>query len=227
MDALLLKISIMLVPGLMAIVLHEVAHGYAAERLGDPTARMMGRLTLNPLKHLDPFGLVVLFLVGFGWARPVPVNPLNFQRPRQDMIWVALAGPLTNLVLAGFSALLLRLVLLLPVAPAQMGGFAYSIREPLILMAGFSLYINLLLAVLNLIPVPPLDGGRVITGLLPEGTAKWLLRLEPFGFLILIVLIFATPLWDGVLLPAVSVAAHWLAGPQSAAMKHFIPLVGS
>jgi len=223
MEILLVKISVMLVPGLLAIVLHEVAHGYVAERLGDPTARMLGRLTLNPLKHIDPFGLVVLFLVGFGWARPVPVNPLNFKRPRQDMVWVALAGPFTNLILAGISAVALRLLLMLP----QLGGGVLSFIKPLILMAGFSLYINLLLAALNLLPVPPLDGGRVVAGLLPEAPAKWLARVEPFGFFILIVLVFFTPLWDKALLPAVIFAAQWLAGPQASAVQHFIPLVGS
>lgn len=227
MDILLVKISIMLVPGLLAIVLHEVAHGYIAERLGDPTARMLGRLTLNPFKHIDPFGLVVLFLVGFGWARPVPVNVLNFKRPRQDMVWVALAGPVTNLILAGLSALFLRLLLLMPLGASQPGGFVSSLAEPLILMAGFSLYINLLLAALNLLPVPPLDGGRVISGVLPEAQARWLARVEPFGFFILILLVFVTPLWDKALLPAVSFAAHWLAGPQAAAIQHFVPLAGS
>ncbi|APG26684.1 peptidase [Syntrophotalea acetylenivorans] len=227
MDILLVKISIMLVPGLLAIVLHEVAHGYIAERLGDPTARMLGRLTLNPFKHIDPFGLVVLFLVGFGWARPVPVNVLNFKRPRQDMVWVALAGPVTNLILAGLSALFLRLLLLMPLGASQPGGFVSSLAEPLILMAGFSLYINLLLAALNLLPVPPLDGGRVISGVLPEAQARWLARIEPFGFFILILLVFVTPLWDKALLPAVSFAAHWLAGPQAAAIQHFVPLAGS
>lgn len=227
MDLLLIKISVMLVPGLLAVVLHEVAHGYAAERLGDPTARMLGRLTLNPFKHLDPFGLLVLFLVGFGWARPVPVNALNFKRPRQAMVWVALAGPVTNLVLAGFSALMLRLLLMLPASGPQVGGFYVSLGEPLILMAGFSLYINLLLAVLNLLPVPPLDGGRVVTGLLPERQAQWLLRIEPIGFFLLIVLVFITPLWDKALLPAVSFAAHWLAGPQAQAVQQLIPFIGS
>lgn len=227
MEIMLVKISVMLVPGLLAIVLHEVAHGYVAERLGDPTARMLGRLTLNPLKHIDPFGLVVLFLVGFGWARPVPVNPLNFKQPRQDMVWVALAGPVTNLVLAGISAFALRLLLMLPLADPQLGGGFLSLGKPLILMASFSLYINLLLAALNLLPIPPLDGGRVITGLLPETQAKWLAKVEPFGFMILILVVFVTPLWDRALLPAVSFAAQWLAGPQASAVQQFIPLVGS
>ncbi len=227
MNHLLVQISIMLVPGLLAIMLHEVAHGYVADRLGDPTARTLGRLTLNPLKHLDFLGLLVLFLIGFGWARPVPVNPLNFKRPRQDMVWVALAGPLTNLLLAGCSALVVRFLLVLPEIVGPTGAQTASLREPLILMAGFSLYINLLLAALNLIPVPPLDGGRVVTGILPEALARQMMRVEPFGFVIVLLLIFVTPLWSQIVLPAVSQGAHWLAGPQSAALGHFMPLAGS
>ncbi len=108
METLISKIAIMLVPALFAIILHEVAHGYVAEKFGDPTARLLGRLTLNPIKHLDPIGTIAIFIFGFGWARPVPVNPGNFRHPRRDMIWVAIAGPTTNLILAILSALLLR-----------------------------------------------------------------------------------------------------------------------
>jgi Zn-dependent protease len=108
MEEVVSKITIMLVPALLAIILHEVAHGYIAEQFGDPTARLLGRLTLNPLKHLDPIGTIAIFVFGFGWARPVPVNPGNFRRPRRDMIWVALAGPTTNFILAVLSAVLLR-----------------------------------------------------------------------------------------------------------------------
>ncbi len=210
MENMIAKISVMLIPGLLAVMLHEVAHGYAAEKLGDPTARMLGRLTFNPLKHLDPFGLLMLFLIGFGWARPVPVNPLNFKRPRQDMVWVALAGPLSNLLLAGLSGGCLYL--LGRMAP---GASARMIVEPLTLMAGFSLYINLVLAVLNLIPVPPLDGGRVVVGVLPEGQARLLSRVEPFGFFIVIVLIFFTPLRGEVLAPLVDFGTNFLAGSQA------------
>lgn len=210
MENMIAKISVMLIPGLLAVMLHEVAHGYAAEKLGDPTARMLGRLTFNPFKHLDPFGLLMLFLIGFGWAKPVPVNPLNFKRPRQDMVWVALAGPLSNLLLAGLSGGCLYL--LGRMAP---GASVRMIVEPLTLMAGFSLYINLVLAVLNLIPVPPLDGGRVVVGVLPEGQARFLSRVEPFGFFIVIVLIFFTPLWGRVLLPLVASGVDLLAGSQA------------
>jgi Zn-dependent protease len=210
MENMIAKISVMLIPGLLAVMLHEVAHGYAAEKLGDPTARMLGRLTLNPFKHLDPFGLLMLFLIGFGWARPVPVNPLNFKRPRQDMVWVALAGPLSNLLLAGLSGGCLYLLdRMVP------GASARAVVEPLTLMAGFSLYINLVLAVLNLIPVPPLDGGRVVVGVLPEGQARLLSRVEPFGFFIVIVMIFFTPLWSRVLLPLVAFGVDLLAGSQA------------
>jgi Zn-dependent protease len=210
MENMIAKISIMLIPGLLAVMLHEVAHGYAAEKFGDPTARMLGRLTLNPFKHLDPFGLLMLFLIGFGWARPVPVNPLNFKRPRQDMVWVSLAGPLSNLLLAGLSGGCLYLLGRMAPGPS-----ARMIVEPLTLMAGFSLYINLVLAVLNLIPVPPLDGGRVVVGILPEGQARLLSRVEPFGFFIVIVLIFFTPFWGRVLLPVVASGVDLLAGSQA------------
>ncbi len=213
MENMIAKISVMLIPGLLAVMLHEVAHGYVAEKLGDPTARMLGRLTFNPFKHIDPFGLLMLFLIGFGWARPVPVNPLNFKRPRQDMVWVALAGPLSNLLLAGLSGGCLYL--LGRMAPGAVGTSGRMIFEPLILMAGFSLYINLVLAVLNLIPVPPLDGGRVVVGVLPEIQARLFSRVEPFGFFIVIVLIFFTPLWGRVLLPLVASGVNLLAGPQA------------
>jgi Zn-dependent protease len=213
MENMIAKISVMLIPGLLAVMLHEVAHGYVAEKLGDPTARMLGRLTFNPFKHIDPFGLLMLFLIGFGWARPVPVNPLNFKRPRQDMVWVALAGPLSNLLLAGLSGGCLYL--LGRMAPGAVGTPGRMIFEPLTLMAGFSLYINLVLAVLNLIPVPPLDGGRVVVGVLPEVQARLLSRVEPFGFFIVIVLIFFTPLWGRVLLPLVASGVNLLAGPQA------------
>ena len=108
MEAIISKISVMLVPALLAVILHEVAHGYVAEKFGDPTARLLGRLNLNPIRHLDPIGTLAVFVFGFGWARPVPVNAGNFRHPRRDMIWVALAGPLTNLALAVISAIFLK-----------------------------------------------------------------------------------------------------------------------
>jgi Zn-dependent protease len=214
MESILAKISIMLVPALLAVTLHEVAHGYVAERFGDPTARLLGRLTLNPLKHLDPIGTLALLFFGFGWARPVPVNFNNLRRPRQDMIWVSLAGPGTNFSLAVLSALLLRGLALIPQIGHPDGtGFAMMV-EPLSLMAAFSLYINTILGVFNLIPIPPLDGGRVMTALLPPRQADALARLEPFGFVIIIFLVFFTDLWRLVLAPVIYHLVGLLAGPQ-------------
>ncbi len=211
MESILAKISIMLVPALFAITLHEVAHGYIAERLGDPTARLLGRLTLNPFKHLDPIGTVALLFVGFGWARPVPVNFGNLRKPKQDMVWVALAGPVTNLSLALLSVLVLKGVsYLYGVLPADGGGA--NVLQPLGLMAAFSLYINVILTVFNLLPIPPLDGGRVLIGLLPEKQGDFLARFEAFGFVILIFLIFATPAWRVVLQPAIGYVVQFLAG---------------
>jgi Zn-dependent protease len=210
MEQLLVKISIMLVPALLAVTLHEVAHGYAAERLGDPTARLLGRLTLNPLRHLDPIGTLALLFFGFGWARPVPVNFRNLRRLRQDMIVVSTAGPFANFSMAILSALLLRSL------PAGGAGDAslLIIAEPLALMAAFSLYINVILGIFNLLPIPPLDGGRILTGLLPQGPAAILARLEPFGFLIVIFLVFFTDLWRLVLAPLIFFLVSLLAGPE-------------
>jgi len=139
-ENMLFKLSIILVPGLLAITCHEVAHGFVAWRYGDPTARMLGRLTLNPLKHIDIVGTLMLVVVGIGWAKPVPVMFENLRNPKRDMIWVSAAGPITNIILAILSALLLRLLSLLPMANGQF------VLLPLLYMVSFSVYINLLLA---------------------------------------------------------------------------------
>ncbi len=215
MDAILLKLSVMLVPALLAIILHEVAHGYAADRLGDPTARLLGRLNLNPFRHLDPIGTVAIFVFGFGWARPVPVNAGNLRNPRQDMIWVALAGPLTNLALAGLSVLFLRGITLLETTPLTSSELFLEVIRPLRIMAAFSLYINVLLGIFNLLPIPPLDGGRVLVGILPGKHALWLNRLEPFGFVLLLLLIFFTDVWSRLLSPLISLIIQTLAGAES------------
>jgi Zn-dependent protease len=212
MDLFLQKLSIMLVPGLLAITMHEVAHGWVAERFGDPTARLLGRLTLNPIKHLDPIGTLLLFFIGFGWARPVPVNPGNLRDPRRNMLWVALGGPVANLGLALVSALVLRGLGRFPAG--SVGSIEAMVLEPLTLMAAFSLYINVVLAVINLMPVPPLDGGRVLIGLLPQKSAAVVARIEPFGFFIVIFLFFFSPLSERVLLPIVGSLTAFLAGPQ-------------
>jgi Zn-dependent protease len=170
-------------------------------------------LTLNPFKHLDPIGTLLLFFIGFGWARPVPVNPANLRNPRRNMLWVALGGPTANMGLALLSALVLRGLGSLPMAAENPARFSV-VLEPLAMMAAFSLYINVILMVINLIPVPPLDGGRVLTGLLPERAASTFARVEPFGFFIVIFLLFFSPLSERVLLPVVGFITALLAGPQ-------------
>jgi Zn-dependent protease len=211
MDDFLIKLSIMLVPALLAVTLHELAHGVVAERCGDPTARLLGRLTINPLRHLDPIGTLALLVFGFGWAKAVPVNPGNLRRERRDMIWVALAGPGANLALAIFCALVLRWGALLAASPAAAGA---AFLEPVTLMAAFGLYINVILALFNLLPIPPLDGGRVLVSLLPVKLAATVRRVEPFGLLLLLFLIFGTSLWQTVFGPLVLRVVALGAGPQ-------------
>ncbi len=214
MESFFLKLSIMLAPGLMAITCHEVSHGYVASRLGDPTARSLGRLTLNPLKHLDILGTLMVFVVGIGWAKPVPVNFNNLHNPKRDMIWVAAAGPITNFSLAVLSALALRGGVAL--AERMSTGFPMEgLLQPLLLMLAFSVYINLLLAIFNLIPVPPLDGGRVAVGLLPSRPALLLARFEPYGMILIVLLVFFTNIFSTVLQPALSLGIDLLSGPKS------------
>lgn len=167
-----------LLPGiLIGLTLHEFAHGWVADRLGDPTARHQGRLTLNPLAHLDPVGFIALMLFHFGWAKPVPVNPYNLKiDPRQGMLYVSLAGPVMNLMLAIAIAVLLRL-----------GVFGFM--NGLYYMAQLAVYINVILAVFNLLPVPPLDGSKILAGLWP-GDTEWIYRLERYGMVILLLLLF-------------------------------------
>ncbi len=222
METIVSKIAIMLVPALLAIILHEVAHGYIAERFGDPTARLLGRLTLNPFKHLDPIGTIAIFIFGFGWARPVPVNSGNFRRPRRDMIWVALAGPATNILLALLSALLLRGLGLLDQSSFGASHAYTQFTTPVKMMAGFSLYINVLLGVFNLIPLPPLDGGRILTGILPERQAALVGRLEPFGFVLILFLVFFTDVWSLVLAPIINTLVVFMAGDETRLVQQAI-----
>ncbi|MDH5191772.1 MAG: site-2 protease family protein [Gammaproteobacteria bacterium] len=179
-------LAIAALPILFAITLHEVAHGFVAWRLGDPTAKMLGRLTINPIKHIDPIGTIVvpvlLLIMGgfmFGWAKPVPVTPQNLRSPKRDMAIVAIAGPASNLLMALFWALVAKLALV-------MGPSLGSIAHPLMLMGKLGILFNLLLMTLNLLPLPPLDGGRVLTGLLPGPLAWKFSRIEPYGIMILL-----------------------------------------
>ncbi|MFP5463295.1 MAG: site-2 protease family protein [Gammaproteobacteria bacterium] len=197
------KIAIWALPVLFAITVHEVAHGYVARRLGDRTAQMLGRLTLNPLKHIDPVGtvlvpLIMLLLPGgflFGWAKPVPVDYRNLGNPKRDMAIVAAAGPLSNLVMAIGWVLLLRL------SVAFLNTLPWA-AQPLFFMAQAGIAINLILMVLNLVPVPPLDGGRVLTGMLPNRQAARFAALEPYGLMIVLALLM-TGVLGRLLQPAI------------------------
>ncbi|RMF93885.1 MAG: site-2 protease family protein [Nitrospinota bacterium] len=191
------RISIMAIPLILAVTLHEVAHGWVADRRGDPTARLMGRLSLNPLVHVDLFGTVILPLlllfsqagILFGYAKPVPVNFRNLQDPKRDMIWVAGAGPATNLLLALLSALLLQGLLSLYQGPFWNEFFF----RPLSQMAFISVRLNVLLAIINLIPIPPADGGRILVGILPHRQARLVSSVEPVGMVLLMIVIFFDP----------------------------------
>ena len=186
---LIQTIALAAIPVLFAITLHEAAHGYVARHFGDMTAYQQGRISLNPLRHIDPVGtvlfpLLTLWLGGilFGWAKPVPVNFNNLRRPKQDMLWVAIAGPASNLVMALGWAMLARLGM-------EMQGSYFSV--PLKGMAQIGIKINIILLVLNLLPLPPLDGGRVAVSLLPHRQAYQLSRIEPYGMFILIFLVIS------------------------------------
>lgn len=195
MDSMIQGIAIYALPVILAITLHEAAHGYAAKHFGDNTAELEGRISLNPMRHVDPMGTVVvpltMFIVSkltlgagflFGWAKPVPVDFEKLNRPKRDMLWVALAGPAANFFMALCWALVIKLGLALPES-----GFA----KPMILMGIAGIKINILLMVLNLLPLPPLDGGRMMVSILPRRLAYYFSLIEPYGFMILVVLLFS------------------------------------
>ncbi len=185
LNTFLTIVSVSAIPILLAITLHEVSHGRVARHFGDRTAEAQGRLSLNPLRHIDPIGTVLvpallLWMGGllFGWAKPVPVDPRNLRRPRKDMVWVAAAGPASNIVMA------LGWAIVLSVAQRRGGG---TVAEWLQVMASIGVSINLLLAVFNMLPIPPLDGGRVLANLLPPGPLSRLMaKIEPFGLFIVL-----------------------------------------
>lgn len=211
---LMQQLSIWALPVIFAITLHEAAHGWAAEKLGDKTARMLGRVTLNPLKHIDPVGTILvpgflLFLGGFifGWAKAVPVTTKNLRNPRRDMAWVAIAGPAANLIMAVFWAILLKIGFMLVASSPEIGQFMIYSG-----LAGVS--INIILMVLNLLPIPPLDGSRIISAFLPPALAWQYNRLEPYGLFILLGLMI------------IGVLSMLLSGPYMLVQQLLFRLVG-
>jgi Zn-dependent protease len=223
-------IAIWALPVIFAITLHEAAHGYVARYFGDPTAYMLGRVTLNPLKHVDPIGTIAvplgLFFLGkltggvifmFGWAKPVPVNFSQLRRPKQDMLWVAAAGPAMNLLMAFGWTILIRFGM-------AMEGAYFSV--PMMLMGAAGVIINVSLMALNLLPIPPLDGGRILVSLLPNALSSKVARLEPYGFMILLLLI-ATKLLGKIMWPLVSVSLFVIAQLAGIDQKLLNALLGA
>jgi Zn-dependent protease len=204
-------LSVAALPLLFAITLHEAAHGWVAKQFGDTTAQVLGRLTLNPIKHIDPVGTILvpglLLLLGgfmFGWAKPVPVNTRNLRNPKRDMAVVAVAGPMANLLMALLWAVIMKLGLAL-------GEAASWVSVPMVYMGAIGIWLNLILMVLNLLPIPPLDGGRVLSGLLPNSLSDKLDRVEPFGIFIVLGLLVLGVL-SQILLPLVSFLMEAISG---------------
>lgn len=206
--ASLQRLSVFLLPALLGIILHEIAHGFVAYRLGDPTAKDAGRLTLNPIPHIDPVGLLVFVITGiaggfvFGWAKPVPVNARYFSNPSKGMMLVALAGPCTNILLAIIFALILASLMHLQIV-------ANGIVEKIASILFYGVGINIGLACFNLLPIPPLDGSRVIAGILPNQMAYYYFKLERFGLLIVFALL-ALGILNKILLPVMMFCVHYL-----------------
>ncbi len=199
------QIIILAPPFLFALTIHEYCHGLVAYRLGDPTASNLGRLTLNPLKHLDPLGVIAFIIMKIGWAKPVPVDPRYFKNPLKDMVWVALAGPAANIMTAIASSLLAQLLV------AFAAFIPKAVLIPLFQMVGASIWINIVFAIFNLLPIPPLDGSKVLMGILPARQAATFAKLEPFGFIILLGL-FYTGIIQTILMPIIGLAEKIIAG---------------
>ena len=214
-DRIIQGIVIFALPVTLAITLHEAAHGYVAKKFGDLTAYAQGRVTLNPLKHIDPMGTVVvpLLLLAvsspylFGWAKPVPINFGNLRHPKRDMLWVAAAGPGANFLMAFLWALVFKFGLTIP---------ERNFSEPMLLMGQAGILVNVILLVLNLLPLPPLDGGRIAMSLLPQRIAYRFAQIEPYGFIILLVLLF-TGVLGAVIEPFIFITIRlvaWVTGLQ-------------
>ena len=206
------KMAAIVLPLIFAVTLHEAAHGWVADKLGDSTARRLGRITLNPIRHIDWFGTILLPMLMmaftgflFGWAKPVPVKMAHLRNPRRDMVWVALAGPGANLLMA----ILWSLALL----ATEMTAMPEWMTMPLAAMAVAGVFINLILMALNLLPILPLDGGRVLAGILPQAIARLYARIEPFGFFIIVGLLVAGVLGQ-VLTPVIFGGINLLPGTE-------------
>lgn len=192
---------------LIALTFHEFAHGYMAYKLGDPTAKNFGRLTLNPLKHLDPIGTICMIFFHFGWAKPVPINSRYFKKPRRDMALTAAAGPIMNFILALFGVLVCRILTKIFVTFPAQSDFVYYIQYAALTLFSYFHMLNLSLGVFNLIPIPPLDGSRIFYIFLPQKWYFGVMKYEKYIQLALLVL-----LWTGLLSRPLSAAVSWISG---------------
>ena len=220
-------IALYAIPVILAITLHEAAHGYVAMRFGDMTAYAAGRVSLNPIRHIDPFGTIALPLailaiaklfggsgILFGWAKPVPVNFANLRHPKRDMLWVAAAGPLSNLVMALLWAFVAKAAVSMP---------DMYLALPMALMGAAGVFTNVIFMILNLLPLPPLDGGRILVSLLPHRLAYRVARVEPYGLIVLIVLLFAGVL-NGVLWPVIRTTVGLMSSGFAVPLEQLIGL---